>query len=222
MSETIRLVVAIPTTGMNLCEFTHSFGLLMAYLTRPIKTRPEAGHEVVLDLQKSSCIHWNREELVYRAIENKMTHLLFLDHDMTFEPNILDIMFGRRQPVVACNYLIKSENAEFVAVSENGRRIITDKESTGLQEIAYTGFGVSLFETHVFQKTPQPWFMPEFVPPARYTTEDNPCFRKIREAGFKCYVDHDASKLVGHADTSRIWRWSDFKKKEQVKNGSHD
>ena len=39
------------------------------------------------------------------------------------------------------------------------------------------------------------WFNPETK---RYTTEDHPFFVEARKAGFKCYVDHDASKLVRH------------------------
>jgi len=181
---------------------------MVAKLGGGIATRPDTGLDINLDLQESSVIHSNRELLAKRALQAGRTHIMFLDDDMLFEPQIADILFGRRQPVVAVNYMIKSFPLEFVAVGLNGRRIITEEKSTGLQEIAYTGFGVSLFETRVFAGTPQPWFQPEFVPESDcYTTEDNPCFRRIREAGFPCYVDHDASKLVQHAGNFNYgWR----------------
>lgn len=216
MSETIKLVIAIPTTGLVRSGFAHSLAGLVGKATSGIRTRPEAGLELSIDMQESSVIHSNREQLAKRAVKNGMTHLLFLDDDMMFEPNILDVLFGRRHPVVAVNYLIKKWPPEFVAVAENGRRVITDKESAGLQEIAYTGFGVSLFETRVFEKTPQPWFLPEFVPESdSYTTEDNPFYRRVREAGFKVYLDHDASKLVTHVGGSTPWRWENYKRPEK-------
>lgn len=217
MADTIKLVVAVPTTGLVRSGFAYSLAGMLAKITTGIRTRPEAGLEIAMDMQESSVIHSNREQLAKRAVKNGFTHLLFLDDDMMFEPHILEIMLGRRQPVVAVNYLIKKWPPEFVAVAENGRRVITDKDSTGLQEIAYTGFGVSLFETHVFAKTPQPWFLPEFVPSEdAYTTEDNPFFRRVREAGFKIYLDHDASKLITHVGGSTPWRWENYKRPEKA------
>lgn len=213
MSKSIKLVVAVPSSGRNHFGFTFSLASLMARFAGGVPTRPDAEITVTLDGQVSSCIHSNRELLVRRAIDNGMTHLLFLDDDMSFDPRVVDILLGRRQPVVACNYLIKDSDdvaPRFVAVSPCGRRIITRESSVGLQEIAYSGFGVSLFETRVFADTPQPWFLPVFVPEASsYTTEDNPCFERIRQAGFPCYVDHDASKLIEH-NGEKKWRWDQW------------
>ena len=116
---------------------------------------------------------------------------------------------GRRQPVVAVNYLIKTEPPIFVAVALDGtQRLVTSETSTGLIPVAYTGFGVSLFEMAVFEKTPQPWFLPKFDPASSmYTTEDNPFFERVRAAGFSVYVDQDASKLVSHVG-HHAWHWS--------------
>lgn len=186
-------------------------GLISKVAAQGIPTRPEASISVKLDVNESSVIHTNREQLVARAIAENQTHLCFLDDDMVFEPQILDVLFGRRQPVVAVNYLIKTEPPQFVAVALDGsRRIATTATTTGLIPVAYTGFGVSLFEVAVFRKTPQPWFLPEFNAAANlYTTEDNPCFARIRAAGFPVYVDQDASRLVSHVG-HHAWHWSQW------------
>ena len=221
MSEPIKLVIAIPTPGRVEFGFAFSLAGLVGRLCGGIPTRDGEALEFSIDGQVSSVIHSNRELLVRRAIDRGMTHLLFIDDDMAFDPRAIDILLGRRQPIVACNYLIKKpddEDPTFVAVAPNGRRIITRAESAGLQEIAYSGFGLSLFEVYAFAKTPQPWFLPKFIPEASaYTTEDNPCFERLREAGFKCYVDHDASKLIEHCGVKR-WKWDQWRpaaKKEQ-------
>lgn len=206
---TIKLVIGIPTTGLVSMGFAYSLCGLTSYLAaKGVKSRPESSIEVSLDIQESSVIHTNREQIVSRAIEKGATHLLFLDHDMVFEPQIIDVLFSRRQPIVCTNYLIKSAEPDFVAVGLDGNRVKTREDSTGLLPIAYSGFGVSLFEVEVFRKTPQPWFMPKFVPAAnQYTTEDNPCYERIREAGFEVYLDQDASKLVtGHVGL-KGWTW---------------
>jgi hypothetical protein len=209
----IRLTIAIPTAGMVRMGFAYSLaGLISKLAAQGVPTRPESSMSVKLDVNESSVIHSNRELLVRRALDEGQTHLLFLDDDMVFEPTILDVLFSRRQPIVAVNYLIKTEPPIFVAVALDGsRRIVTSETTTGLIPVAYTGFGVSLFEVRVFKETPQPWFLPEFSPKDNcYTTEDNPCFARLRAAGFPVYVDQDASKLVSHVG-HHAWHWSQWK-----------
>src|SRR5512139_3888099 len=180
----IKLTIGIPTAGRVCMGFAYSLvGMVSKLAAHGLPTLPEATIECNMDVVESSVIHTNREKIVARAIENGRTHLMFLDDDMVFEPQVLEIMLGRRQPVVAVNYLIKSEHdPQFVAVSLDGKRVQTTKDSTGLVPIAYTGFGLSIFDLEVFKKVPQPWFQPQFVPEkCEYTTEDNPCYAKIRE-----------------------------------------
>lgn len=213
MSETIRLSIAIPTAGTVKMGFAYSLAGLIGHISaHAIPSRPEATIEVKMDIVESSVIHTNREKLVRRAIDSGMTHLMFLDDDMVFEPNILDIMLGRRQPVVCTNYLIKTDACDsFVAVGLDDRRVATTEKSTGLRPVAYSGFGVSVLETEVFKNTPQPWFLPKFLPEDdSYTTEDNPFYERVRLAGYKVYLDQDASKLVSHLGGSS-WNWRDFK-----------
>jgi len=209
----IKLSIAIPTAGMVRMGFAYSLAGLIAYVaSNHIPSRPESSIDMKLDVVESSVIHTNREQLVRRAIDTGMTHLMFLDDDMIFEPNILDIMLGRRMPVVCTNYLIKTDACDsFVAVGLNEKRVITTEKSKGIVPVAYSGFGVSVFEIEVFKNTPQPWFLPKFVPETNsYTTEDNPFYARVREAGYKVYLDQDASKLVSHLG-GKSWNWKEFK-----------
>lgn len=213
MSNDIRLVIAIPTAGTVKMGFAYSLAGLIGHIAaNAIPSRPESTIEVKMDIVESSVIHTNREKLVRRAIDTGMTHLMFLDDDMVFEPNILDVMLGRRQPVVCTNYLIKTDAKDsFVAVGLDDKRVPTTEKSKGLKPIAYSGFGVSVFEIEVFKNTPQPWFLPKFIPEEDgYTTEDNPFYERVRNAGYKVYLDQDASKLVSHLGGSS-WNWRDFK-----------
>ena len=207
----IKIGVAIPTAGTVHINFAASLvGMVAKFAAGGVPTVPEAKITIALHVLQSSNWITNREKLAKAAINDGETHLMFLDDDMTFDPRVLEIMLGRRQAIVTTNYLIKTDPArDFVAVSLDGRRIPTKAESTGIGPIAYSGFGVSLIETEVFKKTAQPWFMPDFnAEKSEYTTEDNPIFRRAREAGFAVYVDHDASKLVSHLG-ARLWNWSE-------------
>jgi hypothetical protein len=207
----VKLVIGVPTAGRVPMGFAYSLaGMIAKVGAHRIPTIPEATIEVCMDIVESSNWITNREQLARRAVDGGKTHLMFLDDDMTFEPQILEIMLGRRQDIVCTNYLIKTEPAkDFVAVGLNGQRVPTTATSVGLEPIAYSGFGVSIFATEVFKKTPQPWFLPEFnAEKSEYTTEDNPFYRKAREAGFTVYLDHDASKLVSHIG-QRAWNWKE-------------
>lgn len=172
-----------------------------------IQSRPGATLTIYLNMVEGSVIHMAREEIVTRSLEQDATHLLFLDDDMVFESNILDDLMAHRKPIIISNYLLKTENPVFLTVDRDRREICTSKQSTGLQLADSGGFGVSLFETEVFKKTPQPWFLPLYLPEIKkYTTEDVPFFYRTRKAGFDTYVDHDASKKISHIG-NKIWSW---------------
>lgn len=206
--EKIKLSIAVPSHGAVCIEFLHSVTGLIAKLASGIPTRPKSELELSFNPCKSPCIHGGRESLVELAIKSECTHLLFLDHDMSFDPRVIDVLFSRRLPVVVANYVMKKEDpVEFVAVGLDGKRVATVESSTGLEEIVYSGFGVSLFEVQVFKDTPQPWFLPLWISETKqYTTEDNPCFQRLRAAGHKCWLDHDASKLVAH-NGDKVYEW---------------
>jgi hypothetical protein len=106
----IKLTIGVPTAGRVCMGFAYSLvGMVSKLAAHGLPTVPEATVECTMDVVESSVIHTNREKIVARAIENGRTHLMFLDDDMVFEPQVLEIMLGRRQHVVAVNYLIKSE-----------------------------------------------------------------------------------------------------------------
>ena len=216
MSNRIKIAISIPTAGTVRMSFAYSLaGLIASFAGRKVPTVPEA--EITMHLAVLESSNWitNRERLARMAIDAGDTHLMFLDDDMIFEPQVLDYLLGRRQPIVCTNYLIKTEpkdKAEFVAVGMDGQRLPTREESVGIQPILYSGFGVSLIDVEVFKKTQQPWFLPDFhaANGGEYTTEDNPFFRRAREAGFPVYLDHDASKLVSHCGNA-VWNWKEVK-----------
>lgn len=234
----VRILIATPTAGRVEGRTSYSITSAVAYLSgRGARTRQDADVYLSLQLQISSVIHSNREFLagcaaggkgylpnadlaVLQALESDFTHILFVDDDVTFEPRAVDILIGRRHPIVGVNTTFKQFPIDFMAVALDGkRRVPTTASSEGLEEVAYMGFGLCLIETRVFRGTPKPWFLPEYIADAdTYTTEDNPFFARARKAGFPCLLDHDASKLVGHVGPYE-YRWDsaeELKKKQPM------
>lgn len=209
MTEEIRLAIGVPSSGFVRAGFAHSLANMMGHLASVgIQSRPGATLLIQLNMVEGSVIHMAREEIVTRAFEQNSTHLLFLDDDMIFAADILDDLMAHRKPMVITNYLLKTENPKFLTVDMDSREILTSKKSTGLQVAQSGGFGVSLFEMEVFKKTPQPWFLPLYLPEVKkYTTEDVPFFYRTRQVGYTTYVDHDASKKIAHIG-NKVWEWN--------------
>lgn len=208
MTEEIRLSIGVPSSGFVRAGFAHSLANMMGYLASVgIQSKPGATLLLQLNIVEGSVIHMAREEIVTRSLEQNSTHILFLDDDMVFQANILDELMSRNVPAVLTNYLLKTANPVFLTVDTENKNIVTNEQSTGIQLANSGGFGVSLFNIEIFKTTPQPWFLPLWIPEIkRYTTEDVPFFHRIKKAGFEVYVDHDASKKISHIG-NKVWDW---------------
>jgi len=213
---TVKLGICIPTSGMCRTWFTYSLANLVARVGSLRFPPTIKSFELSLFVQETSVIHANREKLVEEALGWGATHILFLDDDMAFDPPVLELLFSRHQPMVACNYPKRGFPITFTAVRADMQgTIVTTEHSTGLEEAYYTGFGVALIDAEVFKKMPQPWFMPLYVAEQKqYTTEDNPFCERLRAAGFKVFVDHDASKIVTHIGT-HSYKWDQYSPEKQ-------
>lgn len=83
----MKLMIAVPTTDFVHVEFMQSLVGLNAHLIRQ-------GVNVSVRIMSGTLIYIARNRLALEAIENGYTHVLWLDSDMTFGPDILDdLMF---------------------------------------------------------------------------------------------------------------------------------
>jgi len=79
----MKLMVAVPTTDYVHAEFVRCLGKLCIELA-------ENGTEVDLQVQSGTLVYIARNRLARKAIDRGFTHVLWLDSDMTFGPNIVD------------------------------------------------------------------------------------------------------------------------------------
>ena len=145
----------------------------------------------------------NRDKMCDKAIELGATHLLFIDDDMGFAPECLNIALMRQVPIVLANYRRKNPPGTFTAYENDesiaGKEIITTHDSTSLVPCLNGGFGFCLIETDVLRQMPKPRFLNQYLPQVdRYSTEDWPFFTKVRELGIPAFVDQEISKRVWH------------------------
>ena len=211
----LRVAVLVLSSGLCKTFFAQSLGQLFQY-QHWTRSRPDATSLVRKQfIQVGSVIHANREVLVERAMEWNATHVLFIDDDMVFNPKAVEIMLGRKQGFVACNYPRRVMPIRFTACAMDMKtQIVTSDQQEGLEEAGYTGFGLSLIEAEVLRAVLKPRFLPRWLEESQsYTTEDWPFCEKVRAAGYKVLVDHDASKYVGHVG-EHIFEWTHYQAPE--------
>lgn len=189
------LYILTPTTGFVRTAFAIGLYKLI---------RAFADHDIGFCVIEGAGVSANREKLV--DISAGATHILFIDEDMGFEPDALALLMRHNLPIVGCNYKVKIENGNFMAMAlDCSERVATDEDKTGIEQVYYTGFGFCLIKRDVFSKIEKPWFLHSYKN-GEYTTEDSGFAAKVKEAGIPWYVDHDASKLVYHVGNKNyIW-----------------
>lgn len=200
----IHVSICTPTTGVVKATYCASLlGMITKFLNDPVLGREEEQRTLSYNLLIGSNIAQQRDSMVEEALGNESTtHVLFIDDDMGFDADVLNIALSRKQPIVLANYRRKAPPWAFTArILEAGKAIevITDLNTHGLQQITFGGFGFCLIEISVLRDFKQPRFLNRWIEHQQlYSTEDYPFFQTIGESGIPVYVDHDLSKMVYH------------------------
>lgn len=167
----IKLAIGIPNTGT--IKTMTAFSLL-----RALKEFP---HEYKIICKEGSILHANREHIVKRAIEEKCTHLLFLDTDMYFESDAIVRLLKRDKDIIGADYNTRAVPTHSTVVNAKKGQLTTC-------ESVATGF--LLIKLAVFKKLSHPWFFWESNDKGEVVTGEDYWFnRKAREAGYKIWVD---------------------------------
>ena len=204
----LNIAVLVPTGGVCRTFFVHSLLALFMHQDH-LRERPEVSDlRLTLMLAEMSVIHDNREILVRRALDWGATHVLFLDDDMVFPPDILSQLLGRRLPFVACNYPQRRAPLRFTALDADASAVlVTDADSTGVVPGSLAGLGVALIAREVLEAVPEPRFLPGWDTEKNgYIGEDFAFCDAARAAGFPVWIDQDASRRIGHLG-AMLYTW---------------
>ena len=194
-------MIATPSAGFVHADYCASLTKMILYfLQHPILGNEKEPREMMFTMMVGANIGQNREQIVEGALENDCTHVLFLDDDMGFSHDCLNMAAMRRMPIVIGNYRRKVFPGLFTARNaDNTASIQTKEDSTSLEECSFGGFGFALIERQVFEAIPLPRFLMIYDAASKtYSTEDLPFYAAATKAGFQTWVDHDLSKKLRH------------------------
>jgi len=141
----------------------------------------------------------NRHVLVAKALQEKCSHLLFLDDDMTFPDDLLIRLIQSKKPVIAANCTTRSFPVVTIAHDLKGK-VLDSRGKVGYQKVQHVGCAVMMLDTEVLRKLTIPLFMMEWIPDLRdYCGEDVYFCMKLQSEGkADIWIDHTLSQEIGH------------------------
>lgn len=149
-----------------------------------------------------------RNDIVEQAIGRGCTHLLFMDTDQTYPPDMIERLVSHDKDIVGAKVHIRyppfhptlfkydSDVDDYYIVPDSEWRV------PQLMEVEATGTGCILIKTDVFLNIEYPWFEFTKNKDGKIVGEDISFCRKVRSAGYKIYVD--TSINCGHIGTLEV------------------
>ncbi|NLC03179.1 MAG: hypothetical protein GX787_02735 [Tissierellia bacterium] len=185
-----KILIAVPTVGQVEIEYVNS----ILRLSRT--TNADIVHSA------GSLVYAARNNFVKQALDEGYTHLMFIDSDMVFNADALNVLlyhdkdiisgsiFSRVPPYKACFYekLRLGEPHEVICKSV---KVLQD----GVQEVEGVGTAFLLIRVEVLRDIIEKYNVYPFQPLYSYGEDLSFCIR-ARQCGYKVFVDNDL--IIGH------------------------
>lgn len=203
--QSVGVTIMLPTRGEMKATFAYDLAQLVGFSTATMVN--DGVLELSIMMGAGSVVHANRTNLAVEAITKHRPDFLFwLDDDMRFPKDALLRLLNRNKLIVGANYVTKSAQAAPVTLAditwERGvvsRRVYTEDDSTGLEEVDALGFGVTLTHVSCYEVIPYPFFQYYYDHDSRrWVGEDVYFCVEAKKRGIPVYVDHDLSHEVFH------------------------
>lgn len=180
----MKLLIAIPTMDTVPVEFMKS-------LIRLTQKLSADGVDYTVAIESGTLVYMARDRLAGRAVNHHFTHVLWLDSDMVFEPELLEdlqfcgkdfvtgIAHGRRKPFVSC--LFKNIDLNHLELWK------LEDYPTEAFEVAGCGMACCLMTTEVIKQV-MIANGTAFNPMPQYGEDISFC-KRARALGFKIYAE---------------------------------
>jgi len=172
----------------------------------------------------------NREEISHSAIEDSYDYLFFIDSDMIFPPNILDILWDKHKDVIGAVYCLRSgfEHGPCVYDYQPEKGTFVQHKDWPLNKtykVEGIGTGMLLIKVEALKKILPPRFAylecdtPDKYGNRRRLGEDLSFCLRCRKADIKIYADSHAT--IGHLG-EKVWTFKDHQMYQLIKKMNLD
>lgn len=206
----MKIAICVPCRDSVMSGFAFDLANLVGYTAR------HTDHKVTLLQMPGTLIFTQREKLAEEALADGAEAVLWIDSDMRFPANTLEVMLSRKVPILGVNATTRREPIIPTAgqLEMNGDvatfRKVESRGKKGIEQVTAVGFGVTLVKSQVFKEIPKPWFNIIWKDDGDIIGEDVHFCVKALDYGIETYVDHDLSPLIKHIGTKE-YGWDDVK-----------
>jgi hypothetical protein len=175
-------------------------------------TRCAKGGSLMIYQVPGTLIFNQRERLAEEAIKDGADAILWVDSDMRFPKDALEILLSRDLPIVGVNATTRRFPVKPTALDidpeTNDLVKVNSKGKTGLEQVMGVGFGMVLIKKEVFLAAQKPWFWFEQTDKGGTIGEDIYFCAKAFDVGYQTVIDHDLSMHIRHIGTYE-YGWDD-------------
>lgn len=184
-----KLLIGVPTLDYMNVEFVRSLTALLMRLK-------DDGVNFDLDIESGTLVYIARERIANKAINEEYSHVLWLDADMVFGPDLLDdLMFSGKAFVSGVYHARRKGYASCIFKGINVGEVERFKEyPKETFEIAGCGFGCVLIETEIIRAVKRAYGTC-FTPIKNYG-EDLAFCKRCRDIGYSLWCE--PSVVCGH------------------------
>ena len=175
--------------------------------------------EIELLQMPGTLIFTQREKLAHEALEMGADAVLWIDSDMRFPSNTLEVLLARNVPVLGVNATTRREPVLPTALNleiKKGAEVsqvwhkVESRGKTGIEQVTAVGFACTLVAREVFEKVPRPWFDIIWTDFGNVIGEDVTFCVRCMENDIPVWVDHELSMHIGHIGV-KTFGWDDVK-----------
>ena len=199
-----KLAIGIPSTQ----EWKAEMAMCLQFLTNHL----QMFHHPLYALEglricnkRGSILPKSRNELLYEALDDGMTHLLFIDSDMRFPPDMPSKFLDKDADVVAANCPTKMLPATPTARKKGkefyGEPVYTRRnQQPRFEKVWRVGTGLMMIRLGALKPIlDKPLFEIRWSDVAnQYVGEDWFFCERLEAAGIDIFVDHKVSESVSH------------------------
>ena len=205
----MKVAICVPCRDTVMTGFAFDLAKLCAYEG---VTRCAKGGSLMIYQVPGTLIFNQRERLAEEAIKDGADAILWVDSDMRFPKDALEILLSRDLPIVGVNATTRRFPVVPTALDidpETGDLVkVQSKGKTGLEQVMGVGFGMVLIKKEVFLAAQKPWFWFEQTDKGGTIGEDIYFCAKAFDAGFQTVIDHDLSMHIRPIGTYE-YGWDD-------------
>jgi len=190
------IMIAVPSMEMVNAEFAQHLAMSAANLVAN-------GIKINCAFNIGSVITIARRNLVDIFLKSDFDYIWWIDSDMKFPIDAPLRLLKRNKDIVGCNYRRRRfPNPNFTGMSGsagNFREFQTTDNSPDMEKIDVLPHGLVLVKRHVYQQTPQPHYLQEYIPELNLEIGEDIFFcQQAQKAGFEIWCDQTLSKEVSH------------------------